>query len=86
MARSATFALGFAAGWMVRATVDSSRSAIVSAMAAGMAGFDRVRRFAAIERDHLEDLVAEARARAEDLRKSHARSRGGPQPVERAAE
>jgi hypothetical protein len=86
MARFGTFALGFAAGWMVRATVDSSRSATVAAMAAAMAGVDRLRRFVAIERDNLKDLVAEARARAEDLRKVRARARRGPRPVPRAAE
>lgn len=71
---------------MVRATVDSSRSATVGAMAAAMAGFDRVRRFVAIERDHLEDLVAEARARAEDMRKRHGPAQRGTQPFEHAAE
>lgn len=64
----AAFALGFAAGWAARATTDSSRSAALTLVAAAIAAFERVKRRVAIERDHLEDLVAEARARADAIR------------------
>jgi len=63
----AAFALGFAAGWAARATTESSRSAALTIIAAAIAAYERVKRKVAIERDHLEDLVAEARARAESI-------------------
>ncbi len=68
----AAFALGFATGWAARATTESSRSAALTLIAAALAGFERVKRRVAIERDHLEDLVAEARARADAFRREHA--------------
>lgn len=65
MVRYATFALGFTAGWALRGTADSSRSAATRILAGGLSLVGRIRRAIAIERDHLEDLVAEARARAD---------------------
>lgn len=73
----ATFALGLAMGWMARGTTRASRSVTVSVVASALAIVDRIKRAAAIEKDHLEDLVAEARARAEVLgqdRAAHRRS------------
>ncbi len=72
MPRFASFAVGFAAGWLARGTIDSSRSAAVTVLATAMSAVDRVKRAIAIERDHLEDLVAEARARVEVLRAERA--------------
>lgn len=57
------FGAGFAAGWVVRGSVDSSRGAVVGAIAAAYGAVDRVRRFVAIERENIEDLFAEAKAR-----------------------
>jgi len=59
------FVLGFAAGWAVRSTVDSSRSLVVGVVATAYGTAERVKRAIAMEREHLEDLVAEGRARFE---------------------
>ena len=58
------FGAGFAAGWVVRSSVDSSRGALVGAIAAVYGVVDRAKRFVAIERENLEDLLAEAKARS----------------------
>jgi hypothetical protein len=55
------FIAGFASGWIARSSVDSSRAAAVSTLATFIGAVDRVKRAIAIEREHLEDLVAEAR-------------------------
>ena len=57
------FSAGFAAGWVVRGSVDSSRGALVGAIAAVYGAVDRAKRFVAIERENLEDLFAEAKAK-----------------------
>jgi len=57
------FLAGFASGWVVRSTVDSSRSLAVSGVSAVFGTLERVRRAVAIEKEHLEDLVAEGKAR-----------------------
>jgi hypothetical protein len=56
------FLAGFASGWVVRSTVDSSRSLAVSGVGAVFGTLERVRRVLAIEKEHLEDLVAEGKA------------------------
>jgi hypothetical protein len=76
MVRYATFALGFAAGWVARGKTESSRAATLGMVASVFAAIERVKRAVAIERDHLEDLVAEARARADDLRRERAPRQG----------
>jgi hypothetical protein len=53
---------GFAGGWVVRSTVDS-RGLAVSGVSAFYGALERGRRVLAIEREHLEDLVAEGRAK-----------------------
>ena len=55
------FLAGFGVGWVARSTVDSSRGAVVSTLAAAMGAFERVQRAIAMEREHIEDLIAEAR-------------------------
>jgi hypothetical protein len=59
------FLAGFASGWVVRSTVDSSRTLAVSGVSAVFGTLDRVRRVLAIEKEHLEDLVAEGKAKHE---------------------
>ena len=61
-------AAGFAGGWAVRSSVDSSRAAAVAGVSAFYGAVERGRRLLAIEREHLEDLVAEGRARYETAR------------------
>jgi len=55
---------GFAGGWVVRSTVDS-RGLAVASVSAVYGALERGRRMLAIEREHLEDLVAEGRAKYE---------------------
>ena len=59
------FLAGFASGWVVRSTVDSSRGLAVSGVSAVFGTLERVRRVLAIEKEHLEDLVAEGKAKHE---------------------
>lgn len=67
------FVAGFATGWVVRSTVDSSRSLAVSGVSAAFGTVERLRRVLAIEKEHLEDLVAEGKAKhaARLRRKNH---------------
>ena len=65
----ATYILGFASGWAMRAVFDSWRDAMVTAAAAAHATMDRARRYAGFEREYMEDLVAEGRAKWEAERK-----------------
>ena len=82
MSMAGLFLAGFASGWAVRSTVDSSRGLVVGAISAFYGAVERVQRVVAIEREHLEDLVAEGRARYESKRavKSAATS-PAPAPV-----
>ncbi len=59
------FVAGFSSGWLARGRVDSSRGAVVSVIATYFKAVERVKRIVAIEREHLEDLVAEGRAKFE---------------------
>ena len=71
------YAAGFASGWVVRGTIDSSRGVVVGALSAVYGIVDRTKRFVAIEREQLEDLMAEARARYEARRIRSDRSHEG---------
>lgn len=89
----ATFALGFAAGWVSRGAGGTPRSATSALLAAALAAIDRIKRKVAIEADVLEDLFAEARARADALGQERAARSGVPsgadgkhRPVGEAAE
>jgi hypothetical protein len=62
------YVAGFASGWVVRGTVDSSRGLVVGGLSAVIGLADRAKRFSAIEREYIEDLVAEAKARFEERR------------------
>jgi hypothetical protein len=59
---------GFAGGWMVRSSVNSSRTVAVAGVSAFYSAVERGRRVLAIEREHLEDLMAEGRVRYETAR------------------
>jgi hypothetical protein len=65
MERAGYFVAGFAAGWAVRTTVDSSRALAVKAISSIYGVVDRAGRAIGMEREHLEDLFAEARAKYE---------------------
>ncbi len=59
------FLAGFAGGWVVRSTVDSSRGLAVAGVSTVYGALERLRTVLAIEREHLEDLVAEGRTKHE---------------------
>ena len=59
---------GFAGGWVIRSSVDSTRGIAVTGVSAFFGVLERSRRLLAIEREHLEDLVAEGRAKYETAR------------------
>jgi hypothetical protein len=78
------FMAGFASGWVTRSAVDSSHELAVGIISVAYGAYDRTKRLVAIEREHLEDLVAEGKARYEAKR---ARApRGGAKAGPRAAE
>jgi hypothetical protein len=76
---------GFAGGWIVRSSVDSSRAAAVAGVSAFYSAVERGRRLLAIEREHLEDLVAEGRARYETARLRAVRANHGAERAEMPA-
>jgi hypothetical protein len=72
------FVAGFASGWVVRSTVESSRDLAVSLVATAYGAYEGTKRVVAVEREHMEDLFAEARARYEAKRARAARTAHGP--------
>ena len=74
MERVGYFLAGFASGWAVRTTVDSSRSLAVNMISGFYGVVDRASRAVGMEREHLEDLFAEARAKYESDRARAARA------------
>ena len=72
------FVAGFASGWVVRSTVDSSRDLAVGLVSVAYGAYDRTKRLVAIEREHLEDLIAEGKARYESKRARAQRGEPGP--------
>jgi hypothetical protein len=92
MKSTLAFAAGFATGWLTRSTLDSSKPAAVQIVAFGLDVAGRVKRALAIEREHFEDLVAEAqdavaRRRAERAEEGAERVKEGAEiePVGHAA-
>jgi hypothetical protein len=85
MERVGYFLAGFASGWAVRTTVDTSRTLAVNVISRFYGAVDRAGRAVGMEREHLEDLLAEARAKYEADRARAARapasSRGAPPSV-----
>lgn len=57
-----TFAIGFGSGWAARSLVDSPRSLGTRMLRAMLVAKRRLGHWAAVERERLEDLVAEIRA------------------------
>jgi hypothetical protein len=57
------FGAGFATGWLTRSALGSFRELVVGSLATGHGLIDRIRHAVEVEREFLEDLFAEARAR-----------------------
>lgn len=57
--------VGFAAGWAVRSLSDSPEGAGVKLLEIALNAKERVGRWAAVEAERLEDMLAEAHLRAE---------------------
>ena len=72
---------GVATGWVMRSAFGSLRGLTVSAVQAGFEAAERTRRFVAVEKEFIEDLVAEARARYEQARAQRER---GQRPAPKA--
>jgi hypothetical protein len=62
------FAAGVVVGWVGRSALGSSREALVRALALSHGARERVKRALAEQREWVEDLVAEGRARYEQQR------------------
>jgi hypothetical protein len=75
MGQFLAFGAGFVSGWLVRSAVASTREGAVMALGFAMEAVRRAQRAAAMEREYLEDWVAEARAWA---RQRHAVGVGTP--------
>jgi hypothetical protein len=81
MERVGFFLAGFASGWAVRTTVDSSRALAVNLVATFYKAVDGASRVVGMEREHLEDLLAEARAKYEMDRARESRRGQATQPT-----
>lgn len=79
------FLAGFASGWAVRTTVDSSRNLAVKVLSKLYGVADRAGRAIEMEREHIEDLFAEARAKYEADRVHASRAPKNDQGVRRPA-
>ncbi|MGO8998249.1 MAG: hypothetical protein ACLQVI_33430 [Polyangiaceae bacterium] len=77
---------GFASGWVVRSAVDSSHDLAVGVISVAYGAYDRTKRLVAIEREHLEDLVAEGKARYEAKRARSPRAPAAAPSGPRAAD
>ena len=64
------FAAGFGAGWAVRSMADSSQGVGVKLAEVTFRTKKQVSRWAARERERLADILAEGRARAEQVTRS----------------
>jgi len=59
------FGLGFASGWGVRSLADSPQGVGVRLLEIAMHAKERIAKWAAAERERLEDMMAEARAKVD---------------------
>jgi hypothetical protein len=73
------FIAGVATGWVVRTSVDSSRTLAVKLISGFYGVVDRASRAVSMEREHLEDLLAEARAHHEASRGTRPRTAANDQ-------
>jgi len=74
------FGIGVVGGWAARSLSDSPEGAGVKLLEAGLKAKDRLEKWAAIERERLDDMVAEARsniAREEAVSKSAQHGKAG---------
>jgi hypothetical protein len=78
------FVAGFGAGWLARSTFQSSKSATVQILALGLDAVARMKRALAVEREQLEDIMAEAHDTAARRRAARADEQESS-PVEQAA-
>jgi hypothetical protein len=85
MKNALIFAAGFGAGWLTRSTFQSSKSATVEFLAFGLDALARIKRGLAIEREELEDIVAEAHDAVARRRAARVENNGEKGPVEHAA-
>jgi hypothetical protein len=56
------FMVGFGGGWAIRSLADSPQGVGVTLLRVGHDARERVARWVATEREHLEDMMAEARS------------------------
>jgi len=59
------FGLGFAGGWAARSLADSPQGVGVKLLEIAINAKERLGRWAAVERERLEDMLAEARSRTD---------------------
>jgi hypothetical protein len=85
MMSTLAFAAGFAAGWITRGKLDSSRSVVVQILAFVLDTTERAKRALAIEIERLEDIAAEAQDAVTRRRAKRAAEHADGPPVEHAA-
>ena len=59
------FGVGFAAGWAARSLGDSPQGVGVKLFEIGMKAKEKIGQWAAVERERIEDMMAEARAKVD---------------------
>jgi hypothetical protein len=62
------FAAGFGSGWALRSIADSPQGVGVKLLEVAYTAKERLSEWAAVERERLEDMMAEARSNAERAR------------------
>jgi hypothetical protein len=85
MMSTLAFAAGFAAGWITRSGINSSRSVVVEILAFALEARERARRAFAIEIERLEDIAAEAQDAVARRRAERAAEHADGPTVGRAA-
>ena len=70
------FGAGFASGWTARSLTESPHDAGVKLVSLAMRTKERVGRWAAVERERLEDVFAEARSNVEPDTKAATKTNG----------
>jgi len=69
-----TFAAGFGCGWAVRSLADSPQGVGVKLMEVAVNVKERIDRWAAVERERMSDMFAEAQARTQKRPRAHSHS------------
>jgi len=78
------FGAGFVGGWAARSLADSPQGVGVKLLEVAMTAKERVSRWASVERERLEDMLEEARARAKPDISAPKKAARGPVRVVRA--